>query len=385
MRSDWITKKIGDVCEIHRGASPRPIQNYLSNKGMPWVKIADATGSNSRYILNTSQYIIEDGISKSVLVTPGTLIVSNSATPGLPKILGITACVHDGWLIFSNFIGITRDFLYYKFVDIRRNLVNQANGSIFQNLKTDIVRDYSISIPPISEQDKIVSLLLSFDDKIELNNRIIANLEHQAQAIFGNLFPDCMSNGISMSSILDVRDGTHDSPKSKETGYYLITSKHLQPYSVNKNEANLISDEDYNQINERSKVEYGDILISMIGTVGLISLVSDEDVDFAIKNVGLFRTSQNESLRYYILNYLKSNDVTIYIEQHLAGSTQKYISLSELRNLPINIPSKDEIIRFNSIVKPIYRYIINLNRENLRLVAIRDALLPKLMSGEINL
>ena len=79
-----------------------------------------------------------------------------------------------------------------------------------------------------------------------------------------------------MNSIIDVRDGTHDSPKSKEIGHYLITSKHLQAYSVNKKEANFISDEDYRQINERSKVEYGDILISMIGTVGIISFVSDK-------------------------------------------------------------------------------------------------------------
>ena len=274
-------------------------------------------------------------------------------------------------------------YYYFQTPQAKEYILRHLRGTTQQYLPLCSLRDFPIAFPSKELQKKITSVLSALDDKIELNNRIIANLEHQAQAIFGNLFPDCMSNGISMSSILDVRDGTHDSPKSKETGYYLITSKHLQPYSVNKNEANLISDEDYNQINERSKVEYGDILISMIGTVGLISLVSDEDVDFAIKNVGLFRTSQNESLRYYILNYLKSNDVTIYIEQHLAGSTQKYISLSELRNLPINIPSKDEIIRFNSIVKPIYRYIINLNRENLRLAALRDALLPKLMSGEI--
>ncbi|MBR6434998.1 MAG: restriction endonuclease subunit S, partial [Thermoguttaceae bacterium] len=190
MRFDWITKKIGDVCEIHRGSSPRPIQNFLSDKGMPWVKIADATGSNSRYILNTSQYIIEEGISKSVLVTPGTLIVSNSATPGLPKILGITACVHDGWLILSNFKGVIRDFLFYKFIDIREHLVNQANGSVFQNLKTEIVKDFNISFPSIPEQHKIVSLLSMLDDKIELNNRINANLEQQAQMLFKSWFVD---------------------------------------------------------------------------------------------------------------------------------------------------------------------------------------------------
>ena len=187
-----------------------------------------------------------------------------------------------------------------------------------------------------------------------------------------------------MSSIIDVRDGTHDSPKAKDKGYYLITSKHLQAYSVNKKEANLISDEDFKKINERSKVEYGDILISMIGTVGLISFISDENIDFAIKNVGLFKTSQNLKLCFYLLNYLKTNEVITYIEQHLAGSTQKYISLTELRNLPIHIPSDEELQEYNTLVCPIYGKIIALCQENQRLTELRDTLLPKLMNGEID-
>ena len=193
-----------------------------------------------------------------------------------------------------------------------------------------------------------------------------------------------MSNGIAMSNIIDVRDGTHDSPKAKKEGYSLITSKHLQAYSVNKKEANLISYEDFNKINERSKVEYGDILISMIGTVGIISFISDKSIDFAIKNVGLFRTSQSAKLCFYVLNYLKTNEVANYIEQHLAGSTQKYISLTELRNLPIRIPSDEDLQEYNELISPIYGQIITLSKENQWLTELRDTLLPKLMNGEID-
>ena len=172
----WENKKIGDIVDIRRGASPRPIQNFLSDKGMPWVKIADATSDPTRFISHTNECIIEDGIKKSVVVEPETLIVSNSATPGLPKIMKILACVHDGWLVFSNYRGITRDFLYYKFIDIRRHLVNQANGSVFQNLKTDIVREFDIAVPSIETQNKIVGILSSIDHKIETNIAINDNL-----------------------------------------------------------------------------------------------------------------------------------------------------------------------------------------------------------------
>ena len=176
MKFEWQTKKIGDVVDIRRGSSPRPIHKFLATEGMPWVKIADATSDTSRYIWKTNEFIIEDGVTKSVKVAPETLIVSNSATPGLPKIMKTTACVHDGWLVFSNYRGITRDFLYYKFIDIRRTLVNQANGSVFQNLKTDIVKDFDIRIPCIETQKKIVGILSQIDEKIELNNSINNNL-----------------------------------------------------------------------------------------------------------------------------------------------------------------------------------------------------------------
>lgn len=143
---------------------------------MPWVKIADATADDSRYIRKTKEYIINADAGRLVQVEPETLIVSNSATPGLPKIMKIRACVHDGWLVFSNYKGVTRDFLYYTFVDIRRTLVNQANGSVFQNLKTDIVKEFDINLPSINTQEKIADILLKIDDKIELNNAINNNL-----------------------------------------------------------------------------------------------------------------------------------------------------------------------------------------------------------------
>ena len=170
------TYKLGDLCNIHRGASPRPIQKFLSDKGQPWVKISDATSDSSRFISTTKEFIIEDGIKHSVIVTPGTLIVSNSATPGLPKIMKIEACVHDGWLIIDQIRDcVLKEYLYYSFINIRRNLSNQANGSVFQNLKTEIVKNFEIKIPSLSKQRLIVDVLSSIEDKIDLNNRINPN------------------------------------------------------------------------------------------------------------------------------------------------------------------------------------------------------------------
>ena len=291
------------------------------------------------------------------------------------------------YIVFRAKNNITDPYFIYYLVtsDCIRNpaIKSMVGSSGRQRVQTDVVANLSINLPPLPTQQKIATILSSLDDKIELNNKINTNLEQQAQALFKNWFVDCMNSTTKMSDIIDVRDGTHDSPKPQESGYLLVTSKHLEAYSINPTDANFITKEDYDKINERSKVDNGDILLSMIGTVGIVSLVIDNPVTWAIKNMGLFKTSKVEDLKYYLLNYLKSDDVRNYIEQHLAGSTQKYISLSELRNLPINIPEKNILEKFNNIVTPIYEQIVNNTNEIKNLKELRDTLLPKLMNGEI--
>lgn len=188
MNSEWKSCKIGDVVSVRRGSSPRPIKDFIVDEGMPWVKISDATTDQTRFINSTKEFIKKEGVKDSVLVNPGDLIVSNSATPGLPKFMNIQACVHDGWLVFDEYDGVLKDYLYYYFIVVRERLVNQANGSVFKNLKTDIVRDFDINLPSIETQQKIVQILSQIDEKIEYNIRINQNLESQIISIFKNWF-----------------------------------------------------------------------------------------------------------------------------------------------------------------------------------------------------
>ena len=290
------------------------------------------------------------------------------------------------YIIFRARNGITdTDFVYYLVTSsmIKDPAIKSMVGSSGrQRVQTDVVKNIKINLPPLETQRKIAGVLGAIDDKIELNNSINKNLEQQIQTLYNNLFES--NDIVEMSELVDVRDGTHDSPKIKEHGKKLITSKHLLKYGVDKSSANYISDEDYNKINERSLVATNDILISMIGTVGIVSYVIENPVDFAVKNVGIFRTSLKPELSYYIHCYLNSKETQNYILSHLAGTTQKYISLSELRTLKVNIPNQSELENYNKLVKPMYDNIINLTKENERLTQLRDTLLPKLMNGEID-
>lgn len=261
--------------------------------------------------------------------------------------------------------------------------LNCVSGSALPRIVLKDFKKIELTIPALETQQKIAKVLSAIDDKIELNNKINENLEQQIKILYSNSFNNS-DKIVDISSLIDVRDGTHDSPKPQISGKKLITSKHLLKYGVDTISANLISENDYKKINERSQVATNDILISMIGTVGLVSFVIENPVDFCVKNVGIFRTSQVPELIYYIHCFLNSNKTQNYIHSHLAGTTQKYISLSELRTLKIQVPQKNELINFNKLVQPLYNKIINNTQENQNLVQLRDTLLPKLMSGEID-
>ena len=291
------------------------------------------------------------------------------------------------YIVFRAKEGVDADFVYYLISSplVREPAIKSMVGSSGrQRVQTDVVQGITVMVPTLEEQEDIAGILKLLDDKIALNRKINDNLEQQVQLLYDNFITTVDEIPIAISEVIDVRDGTHDSPKPLEEGYPLVTSKYLLPFGVDVISPNKISESDYNKVNERSKVNTNDILFSMIGTVGLVSLIIEEEINFAIKNVGLFKTSNCPQYKYYLLCYLKSKNTTQHIEKHLAGSTQKYISLTELRKMPITIPNAVDINKFNDLVTPLFTLIIENVKENKVLTTIRDSLLPKLISGELS-
>ncbi|MDR3190906.1 MAG: restriction endonuclease subunit S [Lactobacillaceae bacterium] len=190
---------------------------------------------------------------------------------------------------------------------------------------------------------------------------------------------------IELQSLVEVRDGTHDSPKNTSDGYPLVTSKHIKGNSIDFSTTKKISKFDYLNINQRSKVDIGDILISMIGTVGIVHLVRNMDLKYAIKNIGLIKTSVDNQFKYLIYLSMLSQYGQDYVKQHLAGSTQQYLSLTELRKFQIPMLPEEKLEMFNDTVIPIFNEISSLSDQILWLTELRDTLLPKLLNGEIDL
>lgn len=146
---------------------------------------------------------------------------------------------------------------------------------------------------------------------------------------------------MKLGELCDVRDGTHDSPKQTLHGKYLITSKNIKNGTIDYTGAYFISDEDFDKINLRSKVEINDILFTMIGTIGEIGLVKNEP-DYAIKNVGLIKTN-NELLSRFLMHYLSSKQTKKYIINNKSKGSQSFLALGKLRNIPIPILETEKI------------------------------------------
>ena len=155
----WEAGSVGNFVEIHRGASPRPIQDFLSNNGLRWLKISDATNSSSPFIMEIEDHIRVEGLSKTVALNAGDLVLSNSASPGIPKFLGVNSCIHDGWLYFPQ-SKVSYEFLYLFLDKIKPSLIPQGNGSVFKNLKTDILKKFPMLKPS-------QTVLTVFDDIIK--------------------------------------------------------------------------------------------------------------------------------------------------------------------------------------------------------------------------
>lgn len=404
--------KLSEVMEIVGGGTPkRSVKDYWNGE-INWLSVKDFN-NNKRKVHRTEEKITLLGLTKSStkLLDKGDIILSARGTVGaIAQLAKPMAFNQSCYGIKANNL-TSNDYLYYWLKYNVDYLKNNTHGTVFDTITRDTFDKLDIKLPSKENQHKIVEILSSFDEKIDNNEQIVINLEKLSQTLFQHWFIDFKypneegkpykSNGGEMvesdlgevpkgwiieklSNICEVKDGTHDSPKQVENGYPLVTSKHLTNYEIDFSTTKLISEEDFIKVNKRSLVETQDILISMIGTVGRLYFVQEENINYAIKNIGLIKSSQID-IAEFIYMYFKSPFMINHIKERMTGSTQQYISLTELRKIPVILPNEDILNRYSKLVKPNFDMIFSLIQENQKLSQLRDTLLPKLISGEIEL
>ena len=236
-----------------------------------------------------------------------------------------------------------------KISNITKKSVNQASFAV-KDLK-----QIKIEVPSLSEQDQIVKILDGIQNLIQMRNDELSALDDLIKARFVELFGDIVLNPFNwekdyLGVVCDVRDGTHDSPHYYETGFPLVTSKNVTSGEIDLTDCSLICEADFNKINERSKVDMGDIIMPMIGTVGKPVIVNVEPA-FAIKNVSLIKFKDDSRvLNTFIRALLQSDYFDDAVLSKVKGGTQKFISLGDIRKLVVIVPPMVLQVQFADFV-----------------------------------
>lgn len=387
MLSEWKTVNLGDVCEVVRGGSPRPIIDYITNDddGVNWLKIGDVKETD-KYFTHANEHIKRSGIPKTREVKKGDLILSNSMSFGRAFITLIDGYIHDGWLRLRCDENILRkEYLYYFLnTNIAQNQFKAvATGSVVSNLKSDTVKAIKITLPPVEIQDKIVSILEVLDRKIVLNEQMNQNLNRQALAIFQKelLCRDKLPAGWTTGCLLDIASYLNGlamqkfRPAEGEIGLPVLKIKELRQGSCDTN-SELCSP----NINPAYIVYDGDVIFSWSGSL----LVDFWCGGICGLNQHLFKVTSEKYPKWFYYAWTSH-----HLERFVAiaadkATTMGHIKRGDLAKAKVIIPDSASIERIGGMLQPMYDLITNNRIENRKLASIRDVILPQLMSGVIN-
>ena len=242
----------------------------------------------------------------------------------------------------KHIVELLPEYIFYMFK--YKNWDEDSNKAVMgKTLNKAILSETVIEICSIEKQKEIVNILNKMTCIIEKRQQELSELDTLIKARFVEMFGDIGSNSYKwdkelLGVLCDVRDGTHDSPKYCQNGYPLLTSKNVTTGTIDLTSCSLISEEDYKRINERSRVDVGDIIMPMIGTVGK-PIIVDIEPNFAIKNVALIKFKDNTKVtNVYIRTLLQSDYFKNVVFNKARGGTQKFISLGDIRKIDILLP-----------------------------------------------
>ncbi|EFG28966.1 restriction endonuclease subunit S [Fusobacterium periodonticum] len=336
-------KKLGEICDFISGGTPSKSKNeYWKNGNIPWIKISDF---KEKYIKFSDEKITKIGLesSSAKILKKGTILYTIFASVGKVAILDIEATTNQAvvGINLKEDNSIDKDFLYYFLCSIENNIKKQARGVAQNNINISILKNINIPILPMSFQKNIVKTLNKLENILDNLKQKKLLINFLNKSLFTTMFGDIekKSEYHKLSNICDVRDGTHDSPEyiTTDKRFPLITSKNLKGDKIDFSEVNFISEADFNKINVRSKVDIGDILMPMIGTIGNPIIVKI-DKKFSIKNLALIKFKNSQIINTFLKFLLLSDYFNLIISQKNKGGTQKFLSLSDIRNFLIPIP-----------------------------------------------
>ncbi|HGD7272862.1 TPA: restriction endonuclease subunit S [Enterococcus hirae] len=417
---------ISDLVEVT--SSKRVYAKDYSSCGIPFYRSKEIILLSKGYNIKDSLYITKEkyeNIEKNSMPKDGDILLTSVGTIGVPLLIlksHLPFYFKDGNLIrFHNFksLLINKYLFYWLKSPIGKHEINKITiGSTQKALTMVQIKKIPIKVPNISYQNKIVSILSSLDSKIELNNQIISNLEELASTLFKRWFVDFefpdkngnpyKSSGGKMidselgeipesfsvenfgSHIKYISKGTTPTKKDLLSSKSIKNVKYLKVKDIPSvgmiNYKNLeeIPEDVHEKQLKRSALKKGDIILSIAGTIGRVNIISSETELNTNQAVSFIRLNE-ERFQYYYLQLLKSKYYQQILQKKIVQAVQANLSLSEIKKMKIVVPPKEVISSFTIVIDNLYSNIISTDREKNNLEELRDLLLPKLLSGEIEL
>lgn len=368
----WEQVKLGEIFEIARGGSPRPIDQYITDdpNGLNWISIKDASNS-SKYIYKTEKKIKPEGLHKTRLVHPDDFLLTNSMSFGRPYIMKTTGCIHDGWLVLSaDKTKVDTDYFYHLLGSdfMYRKFAGLAAGAVVKNLNTELVKSVSVPLPPLAEQRRIASILDQADELRKKRQQAIEKLDQLLQATFIDMFGDPVSNPkgwekVKFEDEVEFLTGfAFKSADFKDSGIKLCRGINVLPNKLDWNDTAYWNEKELEKYS-RFKILQNDILVAMdrpwISTGFKITLVKESDPNMLlVQRVARLRVKESFGANF-LFQILSMPEFKKHCR--ITETTVPHISPTDFKSFYLIKPANHLIEKFEKIAK-----LINIQKDKMR-------------------
>lgn len=373
---NWREVTLGDHASVLRGGSPRPIEAYLTKvpDGINWIKIGDV-GVGDKYINQTEERIIPEGVSRSRKVFKGDFLLSNSMSFGRPYILNVDGCIHDGWLVIQEYYdSFTTDYLYYALSSqyVLEQYCSMAAGSSVLNLNKDIVKKVRILVPPKEEQKKIANALSSIDTLIADLNLAIEKKRQIKEGLMQNL----------LTGSIRLRGFSGEWHERRLDSFEMVNGSMLKSSDYQNGAIPVIAGgktpAGYHSVANRPSNT-----ITISGSGAYAGFVSFHNHPIFASDCSTINNPRNADVKYLYFCLLSKQE-EIYKCQ--AGGAQPHVHAKDIKDITIQMPdSFDE-------QREIAKILTNAEEEILRIELLRDkyslikqGMMQELLTGKTRL
>lgn len=374
-----MASKLGDYCDFQEGyVNPSQHHPEYFDGDVKWIRAVDL---NNGFVYNTTRTLTSTGFrsagKSALLFEPDTIVISKSGTIGRLGIIKDYMCGNRATINIRPKHNCDLYFVFYFLRSIQQHLGDLAVGSVQKNLYVSILENIEVAFPDLDTQRKIGQFMLMFDSKIETNNKINDNLQQQAMALYASMFldnPALESTAGTLKDIADITMGQSPSGSSyNEDGNGEVFYQGRAEFGYRFPTRRLYT------IEPKRMAEAGDVLLSVRAPVGDLNVAYERCC--IGRGLGAIHSRNGyQSFVLYTMFALRPQ-LDIYNGE---GTVFGSINRSALNDMPIDIPSEDAIAAFEAVVRPMDNMIRTNYEENCRLQELRDALLPRIMSGEVD-